>query len=340
MGTEPSAPARPDEAPSQRRVERRWLPALAVLGVIAVLTVGSRGVSEALSDTPGEAIDLSEAVRVTPVAGWTVEGPTKGDGYTTALLTHGTVAMQVIAAPGVRPPFEVLDAYVGQNPRDRPRPALRRAARGRHDRRAAGSEGRLLRHHRAGRRGGGRGGDRDHALGHRGGLRRRGSAGRPGVRGGGRRRHDPNRGAPMSATVRHAHLHHTSLWQPREPAFWIFVTFVVYGAWRMASVLTDLSTASRSGWALALAPARALHGARLRVDLPARSLRAGTAAVGLGGVRVGRSRRHGALDRRGRLGPAHRAGRRAALRAAMGAGESPRRSSRRRSRAPASCSCT
>ena len=51
----------------------------------------------------------------------------------------------------------------------------------------------------------------------------------------------------MSGTVRHAHLHHTSLWQPREPAFWIFVTFVVYGAWRMASVLTDLSTAHGRG---------------------------------------------------------------------------------------------
>ena len=114
MGTEPSAPARPDEAPSQRRVERRWLPALAVLGVIALLTVGSRGVSEALSDTPGEAIDLSGAVRVTPAAGWTVEGPTQGDGYTTVLLTHGTAAMQVTAAQGVRPPFEVLDAYVGR----------------------------------------------------------------------------------------------------------------------------------------------------------------------------------------------------------------------------------
>jgi len=113
MGTEPAAPARPDEAPSQRRRERRWVPALAVLGVIALITGGGRGVSDALGEAAG-AIDVSDAVQVQPAAGWTVDGPHEGDGYRTVLLTHGTAAMQVTAAPGGRPPFEILDAYIGQ----------------------------------------------------------------------------------------------------------------------------------------------------------------------------------------------------------------------------------
>ncbi|MEX0984433.1 MAG: PrsW family intramembrane metalloprotease, partial [Actinomycetota bacterium] len=50
--------------------------------------------------------------------------------------------------------------------------------------------------------------------------------------------------------VRSASSHHRSLLQPREPAFWVFASLVGYGALRMASVLTDLSAASRSGWAL------------------------------------------------------------------------------------------
>jgi hypothetical protein len=45
-------------------------------------------------------------------------------------------------------------------------------------------------------------------------------------------------------------LHNRSIFQPREPAFWIFVVFLGYGAIRMVSALIDLSSISRSGWAL------------------------------------------------------------------------------------------
>jgi RsiW-degrading membrane proteinase PrsW (M82 family) len=47
-----------------------------------------------------------------------------------------------------------------------------------------------------------------------------------------------------------ARLHHRSLFQLREPAFWIFTVFVLYGAVRMAEVLHGLSSVSRSAWAL------------------------------------------------------------------------------------------
>jgi len=42
-----------------------------------------------------------------------------------------------------------------------------------------------------------------------------------------------------------------SLFQPHEPAFWIYFVFVTYGAFRMVGALVRLSQISRSGWALA-----------------------------------------------------------------------------------------
>ena len=45
-------------------------------------------------------------------------------------------------------------------------------------------------------------------------------------------------------------VHQRSVFQPREPAFWVFAGFLVYGGIRMLSALTQLSAVSRSGWAL------------------------------------------------------------------------------------------
>jgi protease PrsW len=41
-----------------------------------------------------------------------------------------------------------------------------------------------------------------------------------------------------------------SLFQPREPAFWVYLAFVTYGAFRMVGALVELTEISRSGWAL------------------------------------------------------------------------------------------
>ncbi|HTG48412.1 MAG TPA: hypothetical protein VK646_12235, partial [Actinomycetota bacterium] len=43
---------------------------------------------------------------------------------------------------------------------------------------------------------------------------------------------------------------HTSLFQPRQPAFWVFVLFLGYGVVRMTEALIALSNVSRSGWTL------------------------------------------------------------------------------------------
>jgi RsiW-degrading membrane proteinase PrsW (M82 family) len=48
----------------------------------------------------------------------------------------------------------------------------------------------------------------------------------------------------------HRQLHHRSIVQPREPAFWIFLAFLAYGTVRMVGALAQLSAISRSGWAL------------------------------------------------------------------------------------------
>jgi RsiW-degrading membrane proteinase PrsW (M82 family) len=45
-------------------------------------------------------------------------------------------------------------------------------------------------------------------------------------------------------------LHHRSIFQLRQPAFWVFVVFLAYGAIRITVALGQLASVSRSGWAL------------------------------------------------------------------------------------------
>jgi RsiW-degrading membrane proteinase PrsW (M82 family) len=45
-------------------------------------------------------------------------------------------------------------------------------------------------------------------------------------------------------------LHHRTVFQVRQPAFWIFAAFLLYGTVRMLTTLGQLSAVSRSGWTL------------------------------------------------------------------------------------------
>jgi protease PrsW len=45
-------------------------------------------------------------------------------------------------------------------------------------------------------------------------------------------------------------FHHRSVFQPREPALWVFAAFVLYGTVRIVVALAELSEVSRSAWAL------------------------------------------------------------------------------------------
>jgi protease PrsW len=45
-------------------------------------------------------------------------------------------------------------------------------------------------------------------------------------------------------------LHHRTIFQFRQPAFWVFAAFLIYGVVRMVVGLGQLASVSRSGWAL------------------------------------------------------------------------------------------
>jgi RsiW-degrading membrane proteinase PrsW (M82 family) len=45
-------------------------------------------------------------------------------------------------------------------------------------------------------------------------------------------------------------LHHRSIFQFHQPAFWVFAAFLLYGVVRMVAGLGQLASVSRSGWAL------------------------------------------------------------------------------------------
>jgi len=94
------APPRADEAPSQRRVERRWTPVFAVLGVIALVTAGP-GVLVG-DDQGGEVVRVG-AVAVTPRPGWElVDRATEGD-TDQVVLQRGSALMLVVAATDAGP---------------------------------------------------------------------------------------------------------------------------------------------------------------------------------------------------------------------------------------------
>jgi RsiW-degrading membrane proteinase PrsW (M82 family) len=45
-------------------------------------------------------------------------------------------------------------------------------------------------------------------------------------------------------------IHHRSIFQVHQPAFWVFAAFLAYGVVRMVAALGQLASVSRSGWAL------------------------------------------------------------------------------------------
>ena len=89
-------PVRPDEAGSQRRLERRWLPVLGVIAVILAVTLGPRGVGEALS---GPAT-IEGLVTVHAEAGWSVVTRRDEGSVHQLLLRKGSDGFLVVALAG------------------------------------------------------------------------------------------------------------------------------------------------------------------------------------------------------------------------------------------------
>lgn len=103
-----TAPSSHDEAPSQRRVERRWVPTLVVLAVIAFVSGGSRMVGGALTGPPGPPLDVGGVVAVHPAPGWEIEGRSENGGLVQALLTRGAARLLVATIEGYGRPVEEL----------------------------------------------------------------------------------------------------------------------------------------------------------------------------------------------------------------------------------------
>lgn len=96
-----TTPPRPDEALAQRREERRWLPALAVLGVIVFVTGGSQVVGSAIVGPAGPAFDVGGIVTVMPEPGWGVVSVSEELETTQVLWRRGAAALLVVAIPRV-----------------------------------------------------------------------------------------------------------------------------------------------------------------------------------------------------------------------------------------------
>lgn len=66
------APPRPDASVSMRRAtpSHRWLPTVAVLGVVTMTTLGGFVVSAVLSEPVGPPVSISGVVTVQPLSGW------------------------------------------------------------------------------------------------------------------------------------------------------------------------------------------------------------------------------------------------------------------------------
>lgn len=116
-------PPRPDEAASQRRVERRWIPAIAVASVILVLSAGAHMVGDRLAGVQGPPVVVPGVVTVQPRPGWEV-AERSDDGTTHQLvLRRGTAGLLVVGieAFGGGPgdlahdyTVEVLDQHLAQ----------------------------------------------------------------------------------------------------------------------------------------------------------------------------------------------------------------------------------
>lgn len=89
-------PPRPDEAASQRRSERRVLPVVAVVGVIALVTLGARG-AERVTVGP---VSLGDVVTIHPEPGWAEDEHQDDDGVHQVLLRKGSVGLFVVAIEG------------------------------------------------------------------------------------------------------------------------------------------------------------------------------------------------------------------------------------------------
>lgn len=102
-----TAPPRPDEAPAQRRDERRWVPTLGVLAVILLVTGGADLVGGAIGGRAAP-VRVGGALTVTPVPGWEIVSTSDGPDVSQALLRRGSAGFLVVVISGESVPAEEI----------------------------------------------------------------------------------------------------------------------------------------------------------------------------------------------------------------------------------------
>ena len=112
---DPGFPLRPDEAPGARREERRWLPLLCVLAVIAVIVLGGYITAGALSEPAGPPVSVPGVVSVRPLSGWEFAGRDTVTDARFFRLTRGNGNLDVLAFTAlVGAPTALAQRYVDQ----------------------------------------------------------------------------------------------------------------------------------------------------------------------------------------------------------------------------------
>jgi hypothetical protein len=91
--------------------ERKLLPALAVLAVLAAVVLGGYATAGVLSSPAGPPVDVADLVRVRPLSGW--ELARRSDDPPRARLTRGSANLDVLALPFPGPSEALLRDYVG-----------------------------------------------------------------------------------------------------------------------------------------------------------------------------------------------------------------------------------
>jgi hypothetical protein len=106
MSADPSATsARPV------RRERRWLPVLAVVAVIAFVDGGAKLAGAAQDEAAGPTRVVGDAVRIRPLSGWAASQP-PGAPLPELVLTRGAVTLDVVEVPGATSADELAARYV------------------------------------------------------------------------------------------------------------------------------------------------------------------------------------------------------------------------------------
>jgi len=105
-----SARADPAPLPAPPLRPRRWLPVVALAAVLAVVVSGGYVTADALGQIRGGAVEVTPAVRVTPLPGWELAGRlTEPDRIR---LTSGSTSLDVAAFPFEGSDVDLLRWYV------------------------------------------------------------------------------------------------------------------------------------------------------------------------------------------------------------------------------------